>query len=341
MPVQMLVHLMDTFTTLRPPAHDSRAILTALNDYIGDVISQPGPAAAVENRDHFDSSSDLPLFGVTKPVVPPSTNGLSNGVQAHSVNVAPARKAAASSGESVVDTEKPVACASATEVKRTAVAGATVMATSPDSTAAASSAESAAHSSTATLQEHILRWSADLGILQALHANGYTETEVEDFVNKLLPGLADGVTSQLSQAGSAAVNAAPPSTCTRAAPVPAAEPLPSAAAVPAPVAKSWPTPPHSQPRNGTSALPPGEPVTASADAASPDSSQQATQPDAAVQPGVLLTDKVLAHHYILSLLVTFCVVFQDMHLQLVNSVLSYTYLFVPGCLCHSDCDQPC
>lgn len=289
MPVQMLVHLMDTLTSHRPPAQDSRAILTALNDYIGDVISQPGPPAVVENRDHFDSTSDFPVFPA-KPVMPPSTNGASSGVQAHSPSAAPAQKAAASSGESVVDTE----------MKRTAVAGATATATSPDSTAVADAAVAgvaSAHSSTATLQEHILRWSADLGILQALHANGYTETEVENFVNKLLPGLADGVTSQLSQAGFplASANAATPATPTPAAPVAAAIPPSAAAAtsaVPAPAAKTRSAPPQSPPPNGRSTAPAGDPFAKAADTASPTSSQHATQPAAAVQPGVLLTDKV-------------------------------------------------
>lgn len=298
MPVQMLVHLMDTLTTHRPPAQDSRAILTALNDYIGDVISQPGPAAAAESRDHFDPSSDLPDLAA-QAVVPPSSNGATIGVHAQPPTAVPAQKAAAAPGESVADPPKPGTCsAEPAALKRTAVAGATVTATSPESSATVAASSAAAYSSAGTLQEHILRWSADLGILQALHANGYTETEVENFVNKLLPGLADGVTSQLSHAGFpiAAASAAPPSTSTPAAPPPAAAPLPStgnataAAPVAAPVAKARSAVPQSPPPHATASAAAGD--SAVADSTPANSSQQPSEPAAAVQPRILLTDKV-------------------------------------------------
>lgn len=293
MPVQMLVHLMDTLTTQRAPAQDSRAILSALNDYIGDVISQPGPASTAEHRDHFDSTSDFPVFA--KPAPPVSQNGATTG--GHMQFPTSVQKGASSS-ESGVATGKPCGmtfAAEPSEVKRMAVAGATATATSPESTAAAASnAVAAAEASTATLQEHILRWSADLGILQALHANGYTETEVENFVNKLLPGLADGVANQLSQSvnGTSATSKPEPHAT-------AASSLPNGSAVSgtaAPAAKGWLLPPP-LPQNGTNTSPASarEPSSADSQSGAPSGKPQVTPPAAADAPGVLLTDKVLLH----------------------------------------------
>lgn len=182
MPVHVLVHLLEHLSSHRPPAKDSRAILHALHDYIGDAISQPGVSPSSQCSTDFDaippSTSPLPW------AVPPQP--IHTATPTHDVPVSgvPANGAAASAPA------KPSAAAfAATRAAEAATNNAVPMAAQPPMAASS------------TLQEHIMRWSADLGILQAMYSAGFSEGEVEAFVTKLLPGLAEGVKSQLSQAG--------------------------------------------------------------------------------------------------------------------------------------------
>lgn len=179
MPVHVLVHLLEHLSSHRPPAKDSRAILHALHDYIGDAISQPDGSPSSQCSTDFDvippSSSPLPWASAAQPVhiTAPTHEAPANGVPANG-------SAASLPGKSG---------AAGFAATRVADGSAGPMATQRP--AAASS----------NLQESIMRWSADLGILQAMYAAGFSEGEVEAFVTKLLPGLAEGVKSQLSQAG--------------------------------------------------------------------------------------------------------------------------------------------
>jgi hypothetical protein len=297
MPVQMLVQLMESLSTHRPPAQDSRAILTALNDYIGDVIAQPGPGLVSENC-HFNSAADSSSASPSpKPPVQPRMNGMANGLHPFNMNVgkpADGDAADAPKGRGFV----------VRDMKRGAVAGATVTATAQHNAGSAHQSSVASTPAT-TLQEHVLRWSADLGILQALHANGYSETEVENFVHKLLPGLADGVTSQLSQAGFpvSALSAVPAPTTQDVAAASAAVQSPAISAADAlpplqPAAKNrvrtgcFPKPVQATAIASTSSAE-GSTALAAGDAGSAVAGNSSSKQLATVsQPGAMLTDKV-------------------------------------------------
>lgn len=181
MPVHVLVHLLEHLSSHRPPAKDSRAILHALHDYIGDAISQPGLSPASQSSNDFDaatSASPLPWAATAQAVhsASPGHDLPGNG---------------ASTNGAVASMQPKQSYGPFTSAPAEEVSGSSAVLMPAAAPAAAS----------ASLQEHIMRWSADLGILQAMYSAGFSEGEVEAFVTKLLPGLAEGVKSQLSQAG--------------------------------------------------------------------------------------------------------------------------------------------
>eukprot|EP00892_Ulva_mutabilis_P012249 jgi/Ulvmu1/9397/UM051_0025.1 len=189
MPVHVLVHLLEHLSSHRPPAKDSRAILHALHDYIGDAISQPGLSPASQSSNDFDS-----VLAASSP--------LSWAPAAHAVHASAPSHDAPPNGTPATPAPGTPANGSVTSPQSKAPSGSfTVDPPAEGSGGGAAPMSQSPAPASSTLQDHIMRWSADLGILQAMYSAGFSEGEVEAFVTKLLPGLAEGVKSQLSQAG--------------------------------------------------------------------------------------------------------------------------------------------